>query len=218
MKAVGYQPINRRMLKKMDITGIILAGGKSLRFGRNKALEKIAGMTLVERVITHLTPITGRIVLITDGDNGRFSEIKSTEAITDIYPARGPLGGVYTGLSASNTVANIVVACDMPFLNTVLLSHMVDISAGFDAVIPHWPNNQIEPLHGIYSLSCIPVMKKRLENNQLSISECLKEMRVLYFDQAEFSKFDPEFLSFFNINNKADIELLNKIEARQQIK
>ena len=216
--AVGYQPVNRRMLKKMDITGIILAGGKSLRFGRNKALEKIAGMTLVERVITRLTPITARIVLVTDRDNGRLSEIKSTEAVTDIYPARGPLGGIYTGLSASNTAANFVVACDMPFLNTVLLSYMVGISTGFEAVIPRWPNNQIEPLHGIYSLSCIPVMKKRLENNQLSISECLKEMRVRYFDQVEFSKFDPDFLSFFNINNQADIELLNKIEGRQQTK
>ena len=216
--AVGYQPVNRRMLKKMDITGIILAGGKSLRFGRNKALEKMAGMTLVERVITRLTPITARIVLVTDRDNGRLSEIKSTEAVTDIYPARGPLGGIYTGLSASNTAANIVVACDMPFLNTVLLSYMVGISTGFEAVIPRWPNNQIEPLHGIYSLSCIPVMKKRLENNQLSISECLKEMRVRYFDQVEFSKFDPDFLSFFNINNQADIELLNKIEGRQQTK
>ena len=202
----------------MDVTGIILAGGKSLRFGRNKALEKIAGMTLVERVITHLTPITGRIVLITDGDNGRFSEIKSTEAVTDIYPAKGPLGGIYTGLSASNTVANIVVACDMPFINTALLSHMVEISPGFDAVIPRWPNNQIEPLHGIYSGSCIPVMKKRLENDQLSISECLKEMRVRYFDQAEFSKFDPEFQSFFNINNQADIELFNKIETKKHTK
>jgi molybdopterin-guanine dinucleotide biosynthesis protein A len=175
-------------------------------------------MTLVERVITRLTPITARIVLVTDRDNGRLSEIKSTEAVTDIYPARGPLGGIYTGLSASNTAANIVVACDMPFLNTVLLSYMVGISTGFEAVIPRWPNNQIEPLHGIYSLSCIPVMKKRLENNQLSISECLKEMRVRYFDQVEFSKFDPDFLSFFNINNQADIELLNKIEGRQQTK
>jgi len=218
LTAVGYRPVNRRMLKKMDITGIILAGGKSLRFGRNKALEKIAGMTLVERVITHLKPITGRIVLVTDGDNGRFSEIKSVEAITDIYPARGPLGGIYTGLSASNTVANIVVACDMPFINTALLSRMVGIAPGFDAVIPRWPNNQIEPLHGIYSGSCIPVMKKRLENNQLSISECLKEMNVRYFDQAEFSKFDPEFQSFFNINNQADIELFNKIETKKHTK
>jgi molybdopterin-guanine dinucleotide biosynthesis protein A len=50
----------------MDITGIILAGGKSLRFGRNKATEKIAGMTLVERVIDHLSSITHEIILVTN--------------------------------------------------------------------------------------------------------------------------------------------------------
>jgi molybdopterin-guanine dinucleotide biosynthesis protein A len=105
----------------------------------------------------------------------------------------------------------------MPFLNTVLLEYMVNLLPGFDAVIPRWPNNQIEPLHGIYSIDCIPMMKKYLENNQLSISECLKEMHVLYFNQREFSKFDPEFLSFFNINNQADVDLLNKIEARKHI-
>jgi len=82
----------------MDVTGIILAGGKSLRFGRNKAIEKIAGMTLIERVVKHLIPITGRIILVTDGDNKFFSEIKSAEVTTDIYPAKGPLGGIYTVL------------------------------------------------------------------------------------------------------------------------
>jgi molybdopterin-guanine dinucleotide biosynthesis protein A len=201
----------------MNVTGIILAGGKSIRFGRNKALEIIGGMTLVERVIKQLLPITNRIVLVTDGDNNYFSEIKSTEVITDIYPAKGPLAGIYTGLCSSHTVVNILVACDMPFLNTVLLQYMVNLLPGFDAVIPRWSNNQIEPLHGIYSLDCIPVMKKYLENNQLSISECLKEMHVLYFNQREFSKFDPKFLSFFNINNQADVDLLNKIEARKHI-
>jgi molybdopterin-guanine dinucleotide biosynthesis protein A len=202
----------------MDITGIILAGGKSLRFGRNKATEKIAGMTLVERVIDHLSSITHEIILVTNEGGSQFAEFDFLEVVSDIYPAKGPLGGIYTGLSTSHTAANIVVACDMPFLNTVLLSHMVEISPGFDAVIPRWPNNQIEPLHGIYSCSCIPVMKKRLENDQLSISECLKEMRVRYFDQAEFSKFDPEFQSFFNINNQADIELFNKIETKKHTK
>jgi molybdopterin-guanine dinucleotide biosynthesis protein A len=201
----------------MNVTGIILAGGKSIRFGRNKALEIIGGMTLVERVIKQLLPITNRIVLVTDGDNNYFSEIKSTEVITDIYPANGPLAGIYTGLCSSHTVVNILVACDMPFLNTVLLEYMVNLLPGFDAVIPRWPNNQIEPLHGIYSIDCIPMMKKYLENNQLSISKCLKEMHVLYFNQREFSKFDPEFLSFFNINNQADVDLLNKIEARKHI-
>ncbi len=199
----------------MDVTGIILAGGKSLRFGRNKATEKIAGMTLVERVIKQLSLITHEIILVTNEDGSQFSEFDFLDVVSDIYPAKGPLGGIYTGLSISHTAANIVVACDMPFLNTALLSHMVEISPGFDAVIPRWPNNQIEPLHGIYSGSCVPVMKKRLENNQLSISECLKEMRVRYFNQEEFSKFDPDFQSFFNINNQADIELFNKIEAKK---
>jgi molybdopterin-guanine dinucleotide biosynthesis protein A len=202
----------------MDITGIILAGGKSLRFGRNKATEKIAGMTLVERVIKQLLSLTREIILVTNEDSSQFAKFDFIEVVSDIYPAKGPLGGIYTGLIASHTAANIVVACDMPFLNAALLSHMVEISPGFDAVIPRWPNNQIEPLHGIYSNSCIPVMKKRLEDNQLSISECLKEMRVHYFDQAEFSKFDPEFQSFFNINNQADIELFNKIETKKHTK
>jgi molybdopterin-guanine dinucleotide biosynthesis protein A len=90
--------------------------------------------------------------------------------------------------------------------------------ADFDAVIPQWTNNQIEPLHGIYSNSCMPVLKKHLEQNQLSITQCLKEMRILYFNQSEFSKFDPEFLSFFNINSQADIDRFNQIEAGKQVK
>jgi molybdopterin-guanine dinucleotide biosynthesis protein A len=200
----------------MDVTGIILAGGKSLRFGRNKAVETIAGMTLIERVVKHLLLITDKIILVTNGGNNDFAEIKSIESITDIYPGKGPLGGIYTGLHSSHTGANIVVACDMPFLNTPLLEHMVNLLTGYDAVIPRWTNHQIEPLHGIYSINCLPVMKKCLENNRLSISECLKEMQVLYLDEKEFSQFDPEFLSFFNINSQADIDLLTKIETGKQ--
>ncbi len=202
----------------MDVTGIILAGGKSLRFGRNKAIEKIAGMTLVERVIRRLSAITHEIILVTNEDNNQFAEFNFVDVVTDIYPAKGPLGGIYTGLSSSHSVANIVVACDMPFLNTELLGHMVNLLHGFDAVIPRWQNNQIEPLHGIYAISCAPVMKKQLENNRLSISECLKEMRIRFLEQAEFIKFDPESRSFFNINSQADIELFNKIETGKQTK
>lgn len=181
----------REHKKTMDVTGIILAGGKSLRFGRNKAIETIAGMTLVERVIKQLTPVTNRIVLVADEANNHFLKTNSAAVVSDIYPAKGPLGGIYTGLSSSDTAANIVVACDMPFLKTVLLQHMVSLLADYDAVIPQWTNNQIEPLHGIYSKNCLPVMKKRLENNRLSITECLKEMHVLYFSEKEFKHFDP---------------------------
>ena len=200
----------------MDVTGIILVGGKSLRFGRNKAVEKIAGMTLVERVIRRLSAITHEIILVTNDDSNQFAEFNFVDVVTDIYPAKGPLGGIYTGLVFSHSVANIVVACDMPFLNTELLGYMVNLLHGFDAVVPRWQNGQIEPLHGIYSIGCVPVMKKRLENEQLSISGCLQEMRIRYLEQAEFIKFDPESRSFFNINSQADVELFHKIETENR--
>ena len=200
----------------MEVTGIILADGKTLRLGRNKATEIIGGMTLLERVIKHLTPITNRIVLVTTGDSDSYSTTKSIEVITDIYPVKGPLSGIYTGLCSSHTIANIVVACDMPFLNTALLEHMTKLLPSFDAIVPRWPNGQKEPLHAIYSISCLPIMKKHLENNKLSLIHCLKEMHVLHLNKRGFSEFDPEFLSFFNVNDQADLDLANKIAAREQ--
>ena len=199
----------------MEVTGIILAGGKSLRLGRNKATETVGGVPLLERVIKRLTPITSRIVIVTADDINCFSKITSIEVITDIYLRKGPLSGPYTGLCSSHTITNIVVACDMPFLNTELLEHMTKILPSFDAIVPRWPNGQVEPLHAAYSISCLSTMKKHLENNQLSIIHCLKKMHVLHLNKRGFSKFDPEFLSFFNINNQADIDLANKLATRE---
>ena len=144
----------------MEATGIILAGGKSLRLGRNKATELIGGMPLIERVINRLKPITNRLVMVTARDRDCFPPVTPIEVITDIYPGKGPLGGIYSGLCASRTVANIVVGCDMPFLNTALLEHMSKLISSYDAIVPRWPGGKIEPLHAVYSVSCIAVMKK----------------------------------------------------------
>ncbi|MDD5287625.1 MAG: molybdenum cofactor guanylyltransferase [Dehalococcoidales bacterium] len=199
----------------MEVTGIILAGGKSLRLGRNKATETIGGVPVIERVINRLKPITNRLILVTDKGNKSFSSIKSVEIVTDIHPEKGPLGGIYTGLCNSRTIANIVVACDMPFLNASLLEHMSKLLPSFDAIVPRWPGGKIEPLHAVYSISCLPTMKKQLENEQLSIFACLKKMHVLHLNKRGFSEFDAGFLSFFNINTQADIDMANQLAARE---
>ena len=100
--------------KPMKATGIILAGGKSARLGRNKAIELIGDVPLIERVINRLSPITNKLILVTFRNNNIFSEYKNLKIVNDIYPNKGPLSGIYTGLCFSNTVANIIVACDMP--------------------------------------------------------------------------------------------------------
>jgi molybdopterin-guanine dinucleotide biosynthesis protein A len=201
----------------MEVTGIILADDKSLKPGINKAMEMIGGKTLIERVINRLAPITTRLILVTAGNIDCFSGITSIEVIADTYSKKRPLNGIYKGLCASRTIANIVVSCDMPFLNTELLEHMAKLLPTFDAIVPRWPNGQKEPLHAVYSISCLPTMKKHLESNRLSIIHVLREMHVLHLNKRGFSSLDPEFLSFFNINDQVDIDLANKIAVKEHM-
>jgi molybdopterin-guanine dinucleotide biosynthesis protein A len=201
----------------MAVTGIILCGGKSTRLGRNKAMEKIGGVPLIERVMNRLTPITSKIILVTNKGNDNFSTVKNVEIVNDIHPDKGPLSGIYTGLYYSGNVANIVVACDMPFLNTQLLEHMTKLLPSFDAIVPRWPNGQIEPLHAVYSISCLPKIRVNLEEEQVSVNKFLKKMHVLHLNKRGFSAFDPEFLTFLNINTQADVELANKLAIQEQL-
>jgi molybdopterin-guanine dinucleotide biosynthesis protein A len=199
----------------MEITGIILAGGKNLRLGRNKALEKIGGVTVLERVVNRLQPIASHLVIVTADGKNQLIPISSAKFVADVYPGKGPLGGIYTGLSASHTELNIAVACDMPFLSTSLLKHMVELIPGFGAVVPRTRESLFEPLHAVYSRTCLPVIKSHLESEQLSIRAFLAEVKVRYIEEDECRQYDPELLSFFNMNRQADFERALKIAGNQ---
>ncbi len=88
---------------------------------------------------------------------------------------------------------------------------MVELCRDFYAVDPPLANGMLEPLHAVYSRSCLESMKARLENNQLGITAYLKQQRVRYIEEAECRRFDPELLSFFNINRQADLEKAIKL-------
>jgi len=191
----------------MKVTAIILAGGKNLRLGRNKALETIDGKSLIERVVESLEPLANRILIVTSREQPDLSVIKqSARLVVDFYPDRGPLGGIYTGLSTSQSSHSIVVACDMPFLNAKLLQYMVELCGDFDAVVPRLGERMVEPLHAVYSKSCLDNMKAQLERNQLSINYFLNTVCVRYVERAECQRFDPQLLSFFNINYPSDLD------------
>jgi molybdopterin-guanine dinucleotide biosynthesis protein A len=190
----------------MKVTSIILAGGKNLRLGRNKALETLDGKSLIEHVIERVEPLSERILIVTSREKFDLPVSVKAEMLADLYPDKGPLGGIYTGLAASRSLYNIVVACDMPFLNTELLNYMLGLSRDYDAVVPRLEEGMIEPLHSIYSRGCLDNMQKRLESNELKVHSFLKTVRVRYIERDESQKLDPELLSFFNINHQSDIE------------
>ena len=190
----------------MEITSIILAGGKNLRLGRSKALETLDGRSLIERVIERLRPLTNKILIVTSQERFDLPATCQAKILVDLYAGKGPLGGIYTGLLASQSSYNVVVACDMPFLNIELLRYMIALSPGFDAVVPRLEEGKIESLHAIYSKDCLNNMKMLLEHNCLKISHLLDRVRVRYVEMVECQKFDPQLLTFFNINCQSDLD------------
>ncbi|MFC2025052.1 molybdenum cofactor guanylyltransferase [Chloroflexota bacterium] len=190
----------------MKITSIILAGGKNLRMGRSKALEIIGGKSLIEYVVEQLRPLTNQILIVTSREQQDLPVIEQSERWVDLYPDKGPLGGIYTGLLASQSSHSLVVACDMPFLNAKLLHYMIELCGDFDAVVPRLGERMVEPLHAVYSKSCLDNMKAQLECNQLGVNSFLNTIRVRYVERAECQRFDPQLLSFVNINYPSDLD------------
>jgi len=195
------------------MTSIILVGGKGSRLGRDKALEVIGGESLIQLVVQRLRLVSQQILIVGSPCQLDLPFNCGIEYKEDLYPGKGPLGGIYTGLVASKSLYNLVVACDMPFLNIELLRYMIKLSPGLDAVVPRV--KRIEPLHAVYSKSCLDGMKTQLENNQLGITHFLNTINVKYVEQAECQRFDPELLSFFNINSEADLAQANMLAKRE---
>lgn len=196
----------------MNINLIILAGGRGLRLGRNKALEKIGGKSLLERVILNLGSQANGILVVTATDLS-LPEIETKSSIrlvTDVRPEKGPLVGIYSGLLASDQLYNLVVACDMPFLNGQLLDYMVREAGGYDIVVPRI-NNMVEPLHAVYSRKCLPAIEEMLNSGDFRVNDLFKKVKVRYISTEEIDRFDPDHLSFFNVNNKADFKRADRI-------
>ncbi len=198
----------------MKIAAIVLAGGKNRRLGRSKVLEPIVGKSLIERVVERIKPLTSQIIIVTSREQLDLPVACNAEILADIYPDKGPLGGIYTGLLASRSPQSLVVACDMPFLNTQLLSYMVELSREFDVVAPRLREEMVEPLHSIYSRNCLGGMKTQLEGNELEVYSILNTVRVRYVDRAECQKFDPQLLSFFNINCQTDLDYAAELATK----
>jgi len=188
------------------VASIVLAGGQSLRLGRIKALEVISGKSLIERVVERVQLVSDQTLIVTSQGQVALLAGCSAEVLVDLYPDKGPLGGIYTGLLAAASLYSLVVACDMPFLNTELLRYMIELSQDFDVVAPRLGEGKLEPLHAIYSKACLPSMKTLLECNQLEVYRFLNSVNVRYVEQMECQRFAPQLLSFFNINSQADLE------------
>lgn len=191
----------------LDITCIVLAGGKGLRLGRDKVQETVGNSNLLQRALSQLTPFNGDIIIVTAGAKSipQVNGYQGFRIVTDIYPGKGALGGIYTGLAESNSAYNLVVACDMPFLNQALLRYMMELSAGFDLMVPRL-GELVEPLHAVYARGCLAPIERLIKRGNLEVRALFDLVKVRYVEASEIDRFDPQHLSFFNVNTEADLE------------
>jgi molybdopterin-guanine dinucleotide biosynthesis protein A len=190
----------------------ILAGGHSRRMGQEKAFLPVGGRPVIERVLWSTADLSDDLLIVTNTPD--MYRHLGQRMVSDVYPGKGALGGVYTAIIAALHPHCLVVACDMPFLNTDLLSHLMTLSAGFDVVIPliqEFP----ETMHAIYGKACLEPIEMRLSANQLKIIDFFEDVRVQYVSREEVARYDPTFRSFLNMNTPDDWRKLQRLTAQE---
>ena len=190
------------MEKIEDVSGVVLAGGRSTRYGKNKALVKFHGIPLIERVLDVMRPIFRRVIIITNTpDEYSYLELPMYQ---DIIKGLGPLGGINTGLRVIPG-SGFFVACDMPFLNQGLIRHIVEIKADFDVVVPRISGN-MEALHALYGKGCQSKIEGLINSGIYQVFRFFNEVSVRYVDEDEVRIFDPDLRSFLNINSPEGLD------------
>jgi molybdopterin-guanine dinucleotide biosynthesis protein A len=186
-----------------SVTGVILTGGKSSRMGKNKALLPFRGKHLIDQPIEIMSRIFSNVALSVrePADYARYSLL----TIADQYDAIGPIGGICSVLKSGYSRI-FCVACDMPFLNDALITHLCSFPE-FDAVIPVWKARE-EVLHAVYSDTLISTFEKAIGSRQYKLTNALSSAKVRYVGQDEVRRFDPSGDSFKNVNTPGDYEKL----------
>ncbi len=184
--------------KRYDhITGIILAGGSSKRYGQDKAFLKIGNTRLIDSILQEMQTVFKRVILITNEKiKYEYLEIPMFE---DLVKGFGPLGGIYTGLMSIPDQAGFFVACDMPHINRQLVRYMVDIKGNHRAVVPAVAD-KIEPLHAIYFQSCLKPIKHLIDTNRYQVRLFFDSIPVRYVKEDEIRRFCCPSKAFLNIN------------------
>lgn len=196
----------------MKVSGIVLAGGRSSRMGQDKTLLSINAETLIERTVKELHKAVDEII-IASNQKCKYN-LAGTVEIPDVFPGRGPLGGIHAGLLAAKHTHAFVVASDMPFFSANLAKYLLSRSAGYDVVAPEidgcW-----EPLCAVYSQECLKPIEQFLVADIRKVYSFYPSVRVLRVREDELASIGKTNDIFCNLNTLKDYhDLLSREKER----
>jgi molybdopterin-guanine dinucleotide biosynthesis protein A len=200
-------------MMEIEVTGVLLAGGKSRRMGEDKRYLVVGDQTLLERGLAVLRSIFQEVLVVIARDSPPLSV--DARVVRDLVPDCGSLGGLYTGLTQATTPSIFVVACDMPFLDRAVIAQFTRRRAAADIVMAKLAA-RLHPMHALYGKRCLPVVEQMIRARQLKIQEMVSQasLRVGYVTEADLLVIDPSWRSFQNVNTPADLEAARSLLAR----
>jgi molybdopterin-guanine dinucleotide biosynthesis protein A len=186
------------------ITGILLAGGKSQRMGREKGTLEIGNRLMYEYPLEVLETICEEILISSCSDQ---PSLAGHQVVCDEIKGIGPMGGIHSCLGQSPTDLNIVLSYDMPLISEGLLRHLVAESHGWDAVIPALHQDKPEPLCAVYRKSVLGAFRDLIKKKQYAVHQVIPmiKSRVLIIDDT-MAFYHPDL--FLNINRQSDLNRL----------
>jgi len=203
----------------MSILGYVQAGGASTRFGRDKALVGFGGRTMLAQTAGLLASVCGEVIIV--AAEGQYPDVP-VPLLADRWPGQGPLGGILTALQSSalrgtESIWNLIVSCDMPFLTRDWLEFLcqrAERSAAQVAVAES--ANGLEPLCACWKTTSMPSVQAAFDSGVRKVSDAMKRLPMEVLDVSVWKRFDTKGRLFWNINTPADYEEAKRIlEVRQ---
>lgn len=181
--------------------------------GRDKALIPLGGMPLIEYVLRRVEGLGDEVIVTTNRPEDYA--FLGKRMVEDRQPGAGALHGLLTALEAARGERVLLVGCDMPFVRRSLLKHMLAIATDAEVVIPRW-GGELQPLHAIYAKSCAGPVSQALEAGEKRMISFLPRIQTFIVEQETVDQYDPDGLSFFNVNTPEDLtqaeRLLGEVE------
>ena len=191
-------------------SAIILVGGEARRVnGQEKYFFQYQGRTFLDRLLSSLRQVVDECVLVARDESqcARFSHVDRVRCIPDIRGGIGPIGGLHAGSLAAHGELVFVSACDMPCVDPAVVAHLFDSIGAFDAAIPFWNPDMLEPLHAVYRRTAI--LSYLESHDSLSLRTMVHTLHSRFIPVDELKQFDPALKTFTNINKIEELERIN---------
>lgn len=194
------------MYNNRKVTSIILAGGKSSRFGKNKALEKINNFSIIEYVYNSVMEFSDEIIISSNTDDYSFL---SARIIKDKFDNIGPISGVFSSLIESKNEVNLITTCDTPLLSREFYEYLLANSQSFDVSNPIH-NNITEPVIGVFKKRLTSIIKSNIIKKITSPPKIFKQLKNQFIEIGPFLSFFHEEM-FRSVNTVEDYKIIKEI-------